>query len=213
MSNEPNLSKDPKGSSIEPQSIIDIGTTILKAPELLPKLQQALTDIIPGAEDDLKDKLRWIQCCVKNLTQFKLLVLESYFDSGGYWAAPKPEKDSEFTQVVFSGSNGNGPTGVTGGTAFRLSLDTKTFFDFAVGWTMPLIGSNKAGVVESSKAKDGYDIATPGGNYIQSKNSFKGKDKDGKDAQFAFFISASPGKDPMVVMVDQVLSVDGKLPW
>jgi hypothetical protein len=68
------------------------------------------------------------------------------------------------------------------------------------GWTNPLLGSYKAGAVESSNPKDGYDAADDRAGYLQSKYIFEGKDKDGKPANFQIHISSSPSQKPEFVV-------------
>ena len=43
---------------------------------------------IPPPPKDLTSKHRWLQCTVKNETQFDVLLLDTYFDSGRYWTSP-----------------------------------------------------------------------------------------------------------------------------
>jgi hypothetical protein len=80
----------------------------------------------------LQEKHRWIQCTVVNETEFTILLQGSYFDSGKYWDSPKNIKP--FDMMVFSASNGDHTimTGVSGGTSFRASLDSKHYYDFAI---------------------------------------------------------------------------------
>jgi hypothetical protein len=73
-------------------------------------------------------------------------------------------------------------------------------FRCAQGWTNPLAGSYKAGVVQSSNPKDGYDAADDDGGYIQSKNIFEGKDMYGKPVQFRIHISAAPSQKPQYIV-------------
>ena len=72
-----------------------------------------------------------MQCTVKNETQFDILLLDTYFDSGRYWTAPGGF--GNFNQLVFSCCNGDHTvlTGATGGTAFRVSLDDKHYYDLS----------------------------------------------------------------------------------
>jgi hypothetical protein len=88
--------------------------------------------LIPSPPTELKDKHRWAQLTIKNETQFDILLQGTYFDSGRYWTAPGSIPD--FQQSVFSICNGDNTilTGVSGGTAYRLSLDADNFFDFAL---------------------------------------------------------------------------------
>ncbi|KAG1883433.1 hypothetical protein F4604DRAFT_1738366 [Suillus subluteus] len=183
--------------------IIEILSIILDPLTMLKKTIDTVQEIIPGADDDLKEKFHWINCSLKNITQFNYTVVDNYFSSGRYWKAP--EGDKAFSSVTFSCCNGDGAiTGATGGTAFNLWLDSQQSFDFAVGWTDPLVGSMKAGVVESAVAEAGYDAATREGGHIQSKNLYVGKDEKGNPSKFYIRVSASPGKDPMSFVVQQV---------
>ena len=86
--------------------------------------------IIPSPEKKLKDYHRWIQCTLKNETQFDILLLDTHFDSGRYYTAPGGF--GPFSQLVFSAVSSGFLTGATGGTAFRVSLDDKEFFNFAL---------------------------------------------------------------------------------
>ncbi|KAF8803230.1 hypothetical protein BYT27DRAFT_7340934 [Phlegmacium glaucopus] len=157
--------------------------------------------IIAGIE--LAKKIKELQCTLKNETQFQVLLQETYFNSGRYWDAPGTFRP--FDQLVYSCCNDdNAPTGVAGGTAFRLSLDDRTYFDFALGWTNPLFGSYKAGVVASGSAKDAYDQSDDDGGSLISKDIFEGKDKDGNTAKF--HISAAPNQRPQFVVVQVPVS-------
>ena len=81
---------------------------------------------------DLKEKYRWIQCTLKNATQFDIVLTDTYFDSGRYWTAPASL--GAFSQMTWSACNQDGSmfTGATGGTAFRLSLDGEHQFDISL---------------------------------------------------------------------------------
>ncbi|KAG1742168.1 hypothetical protein EDB19DRAFT_1702642 [Suillus lakei] len=189
-----------------PNGIVEILTTIVDLPTMLKKTIDTIQEIIPGADDELVKKFHWINCSLKNATQFNYTVVDTHFSSGRYWKAP--EGGNEFSSMMFSCCNGDGAiTGATGGTAFNLWLDSKQSFDFAVGWTDPLVGSMKAGVVQSTDAEVGYQAASREGGIIKSKNIYEGKDKEGNPAKFYIQVSASPGKDPMSFVVQQVLYV------
>ena len=88
--------------------------------------------IIPSPEKKLKDYHRWIQCTLKNETQFQITVLDSYFNSGRYWDSLTTV--NPFAQMGFSlcSSHGSILTGVSGGTAFRTTMNEPVHFDFAV---------------------------------------------------------------------------------
>ncbi|KAG2132144.1 uncharacterized protein EDB93DRAFT_1094042, partial [Suillus bovinus] len=156
-----------------------------------------IREIIPCADDDLKEKFHWINCSLKNATQFNYTIVGSYFSSGRYWKAPEGG-------TPFSCCNGDGAiTGTTGGTVFNLWLDSEQSFNFA-GWTDPLIGSMKAGVVESADAEASYNAASREGGHIWSKNLYMEKDEKGNTSKFYIEVSALPGKDPMLFVVQQV---------
>lgn len=76
------------------------------------------------------------------------------------------------------------------------------------GWTNPLFGSIKAGVVESANPEAGYEAAHREGGHIRSKNFYIGKDEKGNTTKFYIQVSASPGNDPMSFVVQQVAAED-----
>ena len=63
-----------------------------------------------------------------------------------------------------------------------------------------MIGSLKAGVVESSEPRDAYNAAREGGGSLTSKYIFQGKRKDGTKAQFVIHISAVAGTQTLYVL-------------
>ncbi|KAF8799219.1 hypothetical protein BYT27DRAFT_7202377 [Phlegmacium glaucopus] len=183
----------------EAEGIIEIIGIITTGAELIKKIKEVADMLIPSAPKELEDKFRWLQCSLKNETQFTVLYQATYFNSGRYWDAP--HSFDPFNQLVFSCCNDDfAPTGVTGGTTFRLSLDDQHYYDFSLGWTNPSLGSYKAAVVESSNPKDAYDAATEEGGHIQSTSIFQGKDKDGQPAKFRIHISASASQKPPFVV-------------
>lgn len=100
---------------------------------LLTKLtRQALDKVIPKPPKELEEKHRWMQCTIKNATQFPLLLHESFLDSGRYWTAPG--STAEFDQIVFSCCNQDNSlfTGVSGGNSFKIILDKDHVFDMAL---------------------------------------------------------------------------------
>jgi hypothetical protein len=172
---------------------------------------------IPAPPKELTDKFRWLQCTVKNETQFQVFLLDTYLQSGRYWNAPSDF--GQFDQLVYCCcSDDYAPTGVSGGTAFRLRLDDQHYFNFALvskcsllwwdlrtthlllqGWSNPLVGPYKVGVVASSFAKEGYDSAGDYGVSLISQDVFEGKDKEGNTAKFLIHISAAPSQKSFVV--------------
>ncbi|GJE99082.1 hypothetical protein PsYK624_153230 [Phanerochaete sordida] len=185
-------------------SIVAIIATIITGVELAVEVGKVAAEIIPDPPKTLQDKHRWVQCTIKNETQFDLLLENTYFDSGRYWTAPGGF--SGFQQMVFSGCNGDGTvlTGVSGGCAFRISLDDQHYYDISLGWTNPEVGAFKAGVVNSAQGVDGYNAATPEGGALTSNVIFQGKDKAGNPAKFRINVSAAPGQETLYV-VKQIL--------
>ncbi|CDO68902.1 hypothetical protein BN946_scf185000.g45 [Trametes cinnabarina] len=160
----------------------------------------------PPPPPGLKDKWRWLQCTLKNETQFKIQLLDSYFNSGRYWDSPKDV--DPFTQMVFSCCNDDGSilTGVAGGTAFRVILNESVHYDFAVGWTNPAAGSLKASIVPGSRGVYGYESANPDGSSFMDDTVYEAKDGDGNPVQFKLHFSGAAGQEAMFVVKEIVLT-------
>jgi len=157
---------------------------------------------IPDPDPLLTEKFRWIQCVVKNQTQFPIQVQgPPYLDSGRYWTPPTDVE--RFDQMVFSCCNGDySMAGATGGTAFRITLDPVTFYDFAVGWTTPAVGGFKASIVKSDNPKDAYEQATLEGNALTSKEVFRGFQKSGNPVERHIYMSAAAGQYMIYVITE-----------
>ncbi|KAF3933740.1 hypothetical protein ABW19_dt0206325 [Dactylella cylindrospora] len=179
---------------------IEIAKIILSTAELALKAKEIADKKTPDAGSSLKEKTRWIQCTVKNATQFNILLEGNYFGSGRYEQAPA--SIDPFTQMTFSCCNGDNTimTGVSGGTSFRVTLDDNVSYPFAIGWTSPYVGAFKAGVAESESAEEGYNQASENGKSLSSKDQYTGKDKDKNEARFYFHLSAAPGQQAMFVI-------------
>ncbi|KAI0344290.1 hypothetical protein BDW22DRAFT_1344362 [Trametopsis cervina] len=186
-------------------SVIAIITTIITAAELAQKAAEVARKLIPSPPTQLKEKHRWMQCTIKNETQFSIFLENTYFDSGRYWDAPGSIKP--FDQGVFSICNGDGTilTGASGGNAFKLDLDNQHDYYFSLGWTAPQFGAYKTSVVESKDPKVAYEAAKDTGGSINSSTTYKGTDKDGKAVKFTFHISSAPSQNSLFV-INQDLS-------
>ncbi|KAI9170787.1 hypothetical protein HJFPF1_00260 [Paramyrothecium foliicola] len=164
------------------------------------------THAIPNPEPsgDTKKKNHWIQGIVKNCTQFQLKVRPPpYFNSGRYetW----PSDISAWSVSQFSAVNGdNSLAGATGGNAWNLQLEQGLEVNLAFGFTDPVAGKYKSGVVESISAEDGYKKATEGGNKIVSQNEFSGVDTDGNDMNIMFEVQCSGGQKPVYTITQTV---------
>ncbi|KAG5653508.1 hypothetical protein H0H81_012580 [Sphagnurus paluster] len=190
-------------------TIIKIAATVLSAVELEVKEKKVAAMTTPSPPQELKDKTTWLQCTLKNETQFNVLFRDTYFESGTYWDPPR--SFGPFEQCVFSCINeDNAISGAAGGTSFRLVLDNDNYYDFSLGWISPL-GSYKVGVAESSNPRDGYDAADKGSGIVRSEKIFQGKDKHGNLSDFRIDISATSSQKPLFV-VKQVLVPTGIIP-
>ncbi|KAG2154311.1 uncharacterized protein EDB93DRAFT_1248510 [Suillus bovinus] len=156
-------------SPTSPNGIVEILSIVLDPLIMFKKTIDTIQEIIPGADNDLKEKFHWINCSLKNATQFNYMIVGSYFSSGCYWKAP--EGGTPFSSTMFSCCNGDGAiTGMTGGTAFNLWLDSEQSFKLRsreAGWTLL-----------------SYDAACREGGHIRSKNLYMGKDEKGNTSKF-----------------------------
>lgn len=73
-----------------------------------------------------------MQCAIKNQTQFQILLKSTHFDSGRYWAAPGDTKTFNLMDFSVCNRDGSVLTGVSGGTTFAVTLDSKTSYTFAI---------------------------------------------------------------------------------
>ncbi|EJD41452.1 hypothetical protein AURDEDRAFT_169614 [Auricularia subglabra TFB-10046 SS5] len=188
---------------------IKINTQVLTAAALMEKASEVLSVHVakqpnPEPSSALSKKPHWMQVVVKNQTQFNISPLNPPFlDSGKYWSLPQEQEP--FSQAAFGVCNRDwDPRGATGGTAFRLHLDFDSSFDFAVGWTDPILGAYKSSVVASSSAEDGYNAASPEGNSLTSDNIYQGTDAHGDAVRFRLHFSAITADHLALVVVDQL---------
>ncbi|KAF2010706.1 hypothetical protein BU24DRAFT_426922 [Aaosphaeria arxii CBS 175.79] len=187
--------------------IVAIIGEVISAVKLAEKVKDTLRILFPEPPQELTKKHRWYQCTIKNCTQFKLLVGDTYIDTGKWWTPP--QGTSPFEQTTFSASNGDhNPGGATGGVAWKLYLDEQHWFYFSVGLTSPATGSSKAAIVESEDPEAGYKAATKQGSSIVSKDQYKIKDKDGNEQLIFFHCVAIPGHE-MRIEITQTIVQEG----
>lgn len=88
--------------------------------------------VIPTPPKELEEKHRWMQCTIKNETQFQLVYQETYFNSGKFWNAPGGA--GAFKPMDFGVCNHDNSimTGVSGGSTLKLHLDETHSFVFAI---------------------------------------------------------------------------------
>ncbi|KAJ7585909.1 hypothetical protein C8J56DRAFT_787977, partial [Mycena floridula] len=156
----------------------------------------------PDPDPLLTERPSWIHCVVKNQTQFPIQVQgPPYLHSGRYWTPPTDIKP--FDQMVFSCCNKDEVAeGATGGTAFRITLDAITFYDFAVGWTNPFAGGFKASIVKSDNPRTAYEKATLEGNALRSEEVFRGFQKNGNPVERRIYMSAAAGQYMIYVITE-----------
>ena len=90
----------------------------------------------------------------------------------------------------------------------HLSTFTNHGLTFTVktqGFTYPLVGSNKAAILESSCAKEAYDQANGEGNFITSLDLYTGADEKGLETNIRFHCSAAVDAPLRVYEIEQVI--------
>ncbi|TFK41514.1 hypothetical protein BDQ12DRAFT_764903 [Crucibulum laeve] len=114
------------------------------------------------ADAGLKDKDHWVQCSITNETQFDMVYVGEYFDSGEYYTSP-PQKISPFSNREFAVSKKWGLAGVSGGNAWELKLDSSHTLPLSLGFTDPVVGACKSAALPYSSAESTYSAATDKG--------------------------------------------------
>ncbi|GLB43548.1 hypothetical protein LshimejAT787_1400600 [Lyophyllum shimeji] len=176
------------------QAAIPVTGVILSGAAVLVAVAQLVVALDDG-DDTLKSKDHWMQCSVRNETQFDIIYNNEYFDSGTYYRAP-PIKIPKFSTGQFSVCNKWGLAGVSGGNAWKVILDNNHSFPFALGFTDPFIGARKSAAIEHGSAKDGYNAASErGANGVS--DVYTGKDDDGNTTYFLLALSAVTGHHSM----------------
>ncbi|CAH0049648.1 unnamed protein product [Clonostachys solani] len=172
--------------------------------ELQEKTANTLAIPNPEPSSATQSRPRWIQGIVKNLTQFNLQVRPpAYFYSGRYETWPTEVGAWSVGQFTCVQSE-NSASGVTGGNAWNLYIEPGIEVNLAFGFTCPIIGSYKSGVVESATAQDGYNMASAEGNSIVSRDQFSGVDMYGNGMTIMFEVQCSGGQRP-VYTIHQVV--------
>lgn len=99
---------------------ITIGRVLITAAAFAINKTNAKTKAVPAVPDALKnDKDRWLQCTLRNATDFPILATSSHFDSGRYDSSPA--RVDEFDTDTFTCCEGDNTfmTGVSGGQAYH----------------------------------------------------------------------------------------------
>ncbi|KAH6909870.1 hypothetical protein BKA70DRAFT_1101952, partial [Coprinopsis sp. MPI-PUGE-AT-0042] len=154
---------------------------------------------VPEPSKETTDKARWLQCTIRNATDFPILAEKAHFDSGRY--NDNPGRVDAFEVGTFTACNGDNTfmTGVSGGQTYKIAIDEHHSFVFSIGFTNPWAGSYKAGVVESSNPEKGYEAASQAGGSIESP-LYEAKDHEGEDIRFKLHISATASQRPAFVV-------------
>lgn len=81
---------------------------------------------------NVTDKYRWLQCTVRNATDFPILAQSTYWSSGRYEG--NPGRVDAFEIGTFSACNGDNTvmTGVSGGQSYKIEVDETHSFEFSI---------------------------------------------------------------------------------
>ncbi|KAK7458740.1 hypothetical protein VKT23_009740 [Stygiomarasmius scandens] len=200
----------PAAAAIGVKEIVTIASTIVSAAGLVLKGKQASEKVTtPKTADGKKYQM---EITVVNKTQFPINLGDdlTYFWTGRYADGKGPTTIDPFSKMTYCVCNTDAvliDSGVTGGNAFRIYLDGKTYYDFAIGWTCPVVGRYKAGILEPKDGKNfaeqGYDSATEDGKAYTSTKAWLGpteaeasSEKKDSKAITKFRLDAVPGRQP-----------------
>ncbi|KAH0043447.1 hypothetical protein KCU78_g576, partial [Aureobasidium melanogenum] len=102
--------------------------------------------------ENLLKKSHPVLLVFRNITDFPLSKTGEYFDTGDWFGTV-----TDVAPWTASGiAAADKMAGCTGGASFKLHLDTDIDFDFSIGFTNPVGGSNKMCCIEGKDAKDAY---------------------------------------------------------
>ncbi|KAG8939879.1 hypothetical protein FRC04_005828 [Tulasnella sp. 424] len=172
-------------------------------------------------------KARWLVCTVKNMTDFPILSLANYMNTGRY--DDPPQRVDPFQTMTFTCceterrymQDKSFLLGVSGGHSFSVNMDDGNQFFFALGFTNTPAKGCKVSVVEPADdeieklqkddkegheaqkklAEKAYNESDLSGNMIKS-HFYKAKGADKKDVVFQFQISASAGRKPVYTITE-----------
>ena len=163
----------------------------------------------PIIPKELKNsKERYVSVTVFNQTQYKLHLVDDYFDSGRFWDAPKDV--NPFSQISFTGCEVNTSilTGVSGGAHFKLFMPCESgddaVLEVSVGFTNPTLGAYKASAIFGD-AKQAYDAVTDSTMSNESETyqaKIQGENNESKSVFFT--ISSSPGPEATFTISEEV---------
>ncbi|KAF8593003.1 hypothetical protein BDV93DRAFT_419975, partial [Ceratobasidium sp. AG-I] len=142
--------------------------------------------------DSVQEKRRWLQGVVRNATDFDVLVVTSYFDSGRYDQPPEHLRPFQLGTLTASEGENTVMTGVSGGLTYQVDIDRLHSFYFSIGFTNPYLGAYKAGVAPTDRPVDGYNAATKEGGTVES-DLYEAKDVDNNVVYIKFRITAEAG--------------------
>jgi len=197
-------------------------------PELLmpaADLAREIAGLVPSilaTPRDITEKSRWQTVTVVNQTQFPLIPVATYFESGRFWTAPTLARP--FDKAMFSVCNSDYSffTGATGGIVMQIILDEakKLFCNVGIGFGTPYAGPFDINAVfDASGAAAGVNpppahtpAALAQASFTDSSNSpvrarsatFAGTDTSGKPTTIVFSAVAIPGQEAMVTVTQQV---------
>ncbi|KAG8822069.1 hypothetical protein FRC17_009663, partial [Serendipita sp. 399] len=201
--------------------IVSIVGVLLSGAQLAVGISGLSQQPSPGKDSELEQAARWIHCNVRNETQFPIIPTGHYFGSGRY--EKSPSYINSFSMMSFSGRNKSGSimTGISAGASYQIVLEDNVRVYFALGFTSPWSGGYKTAVVLSKSPIDGHNAASLEGGYVETPETYQGKDKDGNRVKVRFLFGAATGKrgfapnislEPISGSVDVVSPEDNDIP-
>lgn len=155
---------------------------------------------VPG---ELKEKTRWLQFTINNKTQFPITWAgQEYFDSGRFWKAPSGI--DSVAQGMFSVCNKDNSvaTGVSGGVVYKLEVPDGHSFEFALGFSNPFAGSQKASILLGSSAEGAYKEIVD--HSTSRTHSFSAVTESGEKVTVALTFTVTPAQEAMLTITQSV---------
>ncbi|KAI5196340.1 hypothetical protein AUEXF2481DRAFT_45003 [Aureobasidium subglaciale EXF-2481] len=145
------------------------------------------------APGSLLSKSHPVWLIFKNMTDFPLSKTGEHFYSGDWFGnAVFDAAPWSISGIAAADKKG----GCTGGASFKLLLGDDLNFDFSIGFTDPLKGSNKMCCIAGRNAEAAYNRANEydTDNAVKSPDNYIATTTTGKTSRFQFQVSVSrPG--------------------
>jgi hypothetical protein len=148
---------------------------------------------VPDPPYSLTEKERWIQCVVKNQTQFPIEYLGPMGSNLSTFVAG-PNDVGAFQQLVFSCYNDNGSNDLIGRLGFRVKLDQHLTYDFSIDWNAPSDRAELMALISPSpKPREWNGEVSSQGNAFTSEESFRGLQGKTTQVEWQLHFLAIPG--------------------